>query len=123
MSGFTRGCRSQAAGAWQLAGSLPQKYSAWKKGPSLAGRAERGCLGCAIFGVGYLLVPITVFVFVELAVCGYALLATLLWGIGSGVDLLARRRSTAAPSVASPAAATTLPPGPSPPPPPPAPSG
>ena len=94
MSDFTVGCRQHATAAWSAAGSFPDKYAQWKKGPSVGGRAQRGCLGFLIFGIAYIVVPLMVFLCVEIVVVGYALLLTLLWGIGASVDAVrpGRRR-------------------------------
>lgn len=86
MSGFTSACQRQAAASWTAAGAFPEKYSAWKKGPSLGGRAQRGCLGFLIFGIVYIVVPLMVFLAVEAAIVAYALLMSALWGIGAVVD-------------------------------------
>ena len=93
MGGLTDTCHAQANGAWEAATSLPDRYAAWKKGPSIGGRAQRGCLGVLLFGVVYVFLPLLVFLFVEMALIVYALVTGLLWGIGAAVDgAIARRR-------------------------------
>jgi hypothetical protein len=92
MSGFTVACRDQARGAWGAAASWPDKYSKWKKEPSVGDKAQRGCLGFLIFGIVYIFVPMIIFLFVETALVAYALLVSLLWGIGTVVDGAAARR-------------------------------
>ena len=72
--------------AWNSATSWPDKYSKWKKGPGIGGRAQRGCLGFLIFGIVYIFVPLLVFICVETVLVTYALLASLLWGVGATVD-------------------------------------
>jgi hypothetical protein len=91
-SGFTVACKDQARGAWGAAASWPDKYSKWKKEPSVGDKAQRGCLGFLIFGVGYILLPLIVFLFAEIVIVAYALLVSLLWGIGTVVDSAAARR-------------------------------
>jgi hypothetical protein len=95
MSSFTAACRDQARSAWGAAASFPDKYSAWKKGPSVGDRAQRGCLGFLIFGIGYVLVPFVIFLFVEVAVIGYALFVSALWGTGALVDSAGKRKPPA----------------------------
>jgi hypothetical protein len=92
MSGFTVACRDQARGAWGAAASWPDKYSKWKKEPSVGDKAQRGCLGFLIFGVGYILLPMIALLFVEIVIVAYALFVSLLWGIGTVVDGAAARR-------------------------------
>lgn len=92
MSGFTASCRAQALGAWNAAGSWPERYGAWKHGPSAGGRAQRGCLGFLIFGIAYIVVPMLILVCVETVLVGYALIASALWGVGSMVDGATGRR-------------------------------
>lgn len=86
MSGFTSACQGQATAAWKAAGAFPEKYSTWKKEPSLGGRAQRGCLGFLIFGIIYVIVPLMVFLAVEAAIVAYALLLSALWGVGAVID-------------------------------------
>ncbi|MGH7690210.1 MAG: hypothetical protein ACREN3_11445 [Gemmatimonadaceae bacterium] len=93
MSDFTAACEHQARTAWGAAMSWPDRYAKWKNAPSLSGRAQRGCLGMLIFGVVYVFVPLIVFVCVETVLLGYALLASVLWGVGAVVDGATRRRS------------------------------
>ena len=90
MSGFTDSCRQQATGAWGVAGSFPDKYGAWKNGPGVSGRAQRGCLGFLIFGIAYVFVPLVIFIAVEAVIVAYALLLTVLWGLGAAADGLRR---------------------------------
>ena len=91
MSAFTEGCRDQAHAAWGAAASWPDRYAAWKSGPSVGGRAQRGCLGVLIFGLIYVFVPLLIFFAVETALLLYAALMSALWGAGTLVDSIASR--------------------------------
>lgn len=91
MSGFTDACRAQAVGAWRTTGAWPEKYTSWKKGPGPSGRAQRGCLGFLIFGVVYIFLPLLIFLAVAMVLVAYALLMSLLWGIGATVDVASSR--------------------------------
>jgi hypothetical protein len=92
MSGFTEACRDQARAAWGAAASLTDKYSKRNEGRSLGNRAGTGCLGLLVFWVPLFLVLFMVFVAIEAALIAYALLVSLLWGIGTVVDGVAARR-------------------------------
>jgi hypothetical protein len=97
MSAFTAARRDQKQSAWKAATSWPDRYAAWKKGPSLSGRAQRGCLGTLIFGVVYIFMPLLVFLCVETVLLAYALLMSALWGIGAIVDGATQRGKKAEP--------------------------
>jgi hypothetical protein len=92
LSDFTDSCRTQARAAWSTAGSFPDRYSRWKKEPGLSGRAQRGCLGVLIFGLVYVFVPLVIFLFVETVIIAWALLLSLLWGVGAAVDGVRRSK-------------------------------
>lgn len=93
MSGFTSSCRGQTSGALRAAGAFPEKYAAWKRGPGVGGRAQRGCLGFLIFGIAYIFVPLILFLCVEVVLLVYAALMGVLWGLGAAIDGAAGRRS------------------------------
>lgn len=92
MSGFTVACRDQARGAWERRRRGRTNTPNAKKEPSVGDKAQRGCLGFLIFGIVYIFVPMIIFLFVETAIVAYALLVSLLWGIGTVVDGAAARR-------------------------------
>jgi hypothetical protein len=48
-----------------------------------------------IFGLVYIVVPLTIFLAVEMVLVGYAVLASALWGIGAAVDGVAGGKANA----------------------------
>jgi hypothetical protein len=95
MSAFTTSCKAAALGGWAATASWPARYENWKRGPSLGGRAQRGCLGFLIFGVVYVFVPLMVLFMIEMVLITYALIASALWGAGAAVDGITGSRPAA----------------------------
>ncbi|MHB1950254.1 MAG: hypothetical protein ACYCQK_02115 [Acidiferrobacteraceae bacterium] len=92
MSAFTDGCRTASLAAWAAAGNWPQRYGMWKRAPGIGGRAQRGCLGTMLFGVGYFLLPLMIYLLVEMVIVAWALLASAGWALGGAVDAARRGR-------------------------------
>lgn len=95
-SNFTANCKRQAMGAWRATVAAPtalaRVHRQGKKQDSLSTRAGMGCLGLIVFGFVWFLIPLLAILTVGIVCAAYALVMTILWGIGSAFDGIGNRR-------------------------------
>lgn len=84
------------ARSWALVGRFPAWYAQRRQDRrqrrSWGGRWAEGCLGVAVFGLGWLLVVPLAWLTIEAALVALALLATLVWLVATPLRALRRHR-------------------------------
>jgi hypothetical protein len=85
-SSFTTQCRDIAKKGWASAATWPSKFYDAKRSRSMGQKTSGGCISFLIFGVAFIFVPMMIVIVVEAGIVAYALLFSILWGVGAAVD-------------------------------------